>query len=213
MHKHKAHLVAKGFSQKEGIDYTETFASVSKMASLRILLSIAMTNRWFLHQMDVENAFLHGRFDETIYLRIPLGLDLAHDTPSQQVCLLQKSIYGLKQVSRVWHHTLSQTLLSLGFNTGKLGPLPIYKHLKLHNNIILAYVDDLLIASSNLDVLSSLKKDLHNVFKIRDLGEVKYFQGLEFSRTTDGLYVAQRKYILDILDLYDLTHCKPYSSP
>lgn len=94
--KHKAHLVAKCFNQKEGIDYTETFAPVSKMTTLRTFLANVVSKNWFLHQMDVHNAFLHGNLEETVFMQIPQGLELPSNAPPHPVYLLWKFIYGLK---------------------------------------------------------------------------------------------------------------------
>eukprot|EP00253_Pinus_taeda_P002752 PITA_02752 len=90
--KHKARLVAKGFSQVEGIDYTETFSPVAKMNSIRLVLSLAASLKWEVHQMDVKSAFLHGDLHEEIYMEQPIGFI---QTDSSLVCRLKKSLYGL----------------------------------------------------------------------------------------------------------------------
>ena len=115
--KYKARFVARGFSQKEGIDYEETFASVARYTSIRSVLSLAAVMKWKIHQMDVKTAFLNGVVEEEVYVEQPLGFE-THDRESH-VCRLKKALYGLKQEPRTWYGRIDNFLSSLGFTNSK----------------------------------------------------------------------------------------------
>lgn len=112
MDRHKARLVAKGFSQLEGIDYTETFSPVAKMNSLYLVLSLAASFKWEVHQMDVKYVLLHGDLHEEIFMEQPPGF-IQND--SSLVCRLRKSLYGLKQAPRAWYAKMDRFLLNKAF--------------------------------------------------------------------------------------------------
>ncbi|CAL1382351.1 unnamed protein product [Linum trigynum] len=121
LERHKARVVAQGFSQEFGVDFDETFAPVAKMVSVRTLLAVASVRRWPLYQLDVKNAFLHGDLKETVYMELPPGYCPQTDIPDP-VCLLQCSLYGLKQAPRAWFDKFHSTLLSLGFRQSQNDP-------------------------------------------------------------------------------------------
>ena len=115
LQRYKARLVAKGFQQSEGCDFTDTFSPVIKPTTIRIVLTIALTSRWPIHQIDINNAYLHGDLSSSVYMQQPPGFS----TDPTLVCRLNKAIYGLKQAPRAWFEKLSTTLLRLGFVAAK----------------------------------------------------------------------------------------------
>lgn len=115
--RYKARLVAKGFKQRYGIDYEDTFSPVVKAATIRLVLSIVVSQRWSLRQLDVQNAFLHGVLEEEVYMRQPPGYQ--DKRFPDYVCKLDKALYGLKQAPRAWYHRLSAKLQELGFKPSK----------------------------------------------------------------------------------------------
>ncbi|KAD4179955.1 hypothetical protein E3N88_28546 [Mikania micrantha] len=117
---YKACLVAKGFHQQPRVDYHETFSPVVKPATIRTILSLAVTQKWPLRQLDVQNAFLHGDLQETVYMKQPPGF--VDPTKPDHVCLLHKSLYGLKQAPRAWFTRLSIALQQLGFSGSRTDP-------------------------------------------------------------------------------------------
>eukprot|EP00253_Pinus_taeda_P024439 PITA_24439 len=140
--KHKARLVAKGFSQVEGIDYTETFSPVAKMNSIRLVLSLAASLKWEVHQMDVKSAFLHGDLHEEIYMEQPIGFI---QTDSSLVCRLKKSLYGLNQAPRAWYAKMDSFLLESSFSRCYSDNTVYTKKVGNSLIILVLYVDDLIL--------------------------------------------------------------------
>ena len=145
-HKHKARLVAKGFLQEGGIDYHETFSPVIKTTTIQLLLALAISQGWHIHQLDISNAFLHGDLQEIIYMDQPPGFQ--NTQFPHHVCQLKKSLYGLKQAPREWFHKLTGELLKLGFQDSKTDTSLFYT---LNGPIyLLIYVDDILLLGPSL---------------------------------------------------------------
>jgi len=215
LERHKARLVAKGYTQKEGLDYTDTFSPVAKMATIKMLLKISASKKWFLTQLDVSNAFLNGDLEEDIYMRLPEGYadSKGDQLPKNAVLRLKKSIYGLKQASRQWFLKFSNCLLDLGFIKGHGDHTLFVRCFGGEFLAVLVYVDDIVIASTTEGVAAQLTNALKESFKLRDLGPLKYFLGLEIARTVVGISICQRKYALELLAFSGMLDCKPSTIP
>jgi Reverse transcriptase (RNA-dependent DNA polymerase) len=189
--------VAKGFTQTYGIDYQETFAPVAKMSTVRILLSVATNLGWDLYQMDIKNAFLQGVLEEEVYMTLPPG----HKNTSNPslVCRLKKIIYGLKQSPRAWYVKLSFSLLKNNFIKSTADSSMFIKNSQNTTIIVLVYVDDIIITGNDNEEIKRVKKYLKDEFDIKDLGKLSYFLGIEIAHSRKGLFLSQRKYIIDLL--------------
>ncbi|KAF5468106.1 hypothetical protein F2P56_012286 [Juglans regia] len=149
-----------------------------------------------LHQFDVNNAFLHGDLNEDICMNKPPGYKKGSPT---QVCKLLKSLYELKQASRQWYSKFSTSLLESGFSQSKADYSFFNKETQGCFLALLVYVDDIIMASNDLNSINALKTFMHSKFKIKDLGSLMYFLGIEVARSSKGIHLCQRKYTLDIL--------------
>lgn len=144
----KTRLVAKSYSQTISLDYLDTFSPVAKLNSFRLLISLATNPDWPLHQLDVTNAFLHGDLQEVVYMQQSPGF--VAEGESNKVCLLQKSIYGLKQSPRAWFNKFSTILLDIGF-AGCVSDYSMFVKKTEKGCIILTvYVDELVISGSDV---------------------------------------------------------------
>lgn len=202
--RYKARLVAKGCAQRPGMDFQETFAPVAKIATIRTLLSIAVQRNLLIHQMDVKTAFLNGELKEEIYMRLPKD-----EQGKSRLCKLNRCIYGLKQASRNWNIRFDKTLMSLGFHK-LLTDTCVYKSETI---IIVLYVDDILIFCDNICNINMIKDSLTKSFKMKDLGEVKQFLGLDIVRNEGLMKISQKSYIEKLLFAYGMQNSKCVDTP
>lgn len=191
------------------------------MTTVRTVLAVAAMENWHAIQMDVTNAFLHGDLHEIVYMKMPQGYTgmgsrvtvNSTQNASDLVCKLKKSLYGLKQAPRQWFSKLSTTLIDFGYKQSKADYSLFTKVERNHITVVLVYVDDLLIAGSDLSAITQLKNMLSKTFHMKDLGDVTYFLGLEIDRTGSGFFICQKKYTLDLLKEYGMMNAKPLQLP
>jgi transposase InsO family protein len=210
--RYKARLVAKGYSQRPGFDYTEVFAPTFRYAAIRTIIALAAINDLHLRSVDISHAFINGDLEETIYMRQAEGF---HTGSSNQVYLLQKSIYGLKQAARQWNKKLHSSLEIMGFKRLE-SDRSIYIYIRGDVRIIMPiFIDDITFASSNSSAIDSAIKELSSHFKLRDLGPTSFLLGIEIVRNLANheISLSQRQYILDTLERFNMTDSNPVSTP
>ena len=219
----KARFVVKGYTQVKDIDYDDIYSPVVKSASLRTILSIIAKHGWYGHQIDVDTAFLIADLQENVYIDIPEGLDEILDlqsttrTPqpgsSRQVVRLKKNLYGLKQAPRNWFLTLHTWLENHGFSQSTADPCIYVLKDNLRHLLVSVYVDDLVLASPDLQQLENLKLDFKSSFPIKDLGNVSWLLGTSIDRHDNEIVMHQQQYIRNMLYRFGLQDCTPASTP
>ena len=200
INKYKARLVIKGYKQKEGLDYFDTYSPVTRITSIRMVLAIAALRNLEIHQMDVKTAFLNGDLDEEIYLEQPEGFV----APGQEkkVCKLVKSLYGLKQAPKQWHQKFDSVVLANGFKINECDKCIYIKNTVNGYVILFLYVDDMLIVGSDDEMIKSTNALLSTRFDMKDTGLADVILGVKILRTSDGLVLSQSHYVDKILDKF-----------
>ncbi|GJR63477.1 putative RNA-directed DNA polymerase [Tanacetum coccineum] len=209
--RYKARLVANGYTQTCRNDYSETFSPVAKINTIRVLISIAANKGWPLHQFDVKNAFLHGELKEEIYMEAPRGF--TDNFGEREVCLLKKSLYGLKQSPRAWFGRFTLAMKHYGFKQSNSDHTLFLKQRGNLITCLIIYVDDMIITGNDKEEITKLKKNLFTEFEMKDLGRLKYFLGIEVLRSKQVIFMYQKKYVLDLLAEIGMVDCKPADTP
>lgn len=209
--RYKARLVGKGFSQIEGIDYHETYSPVIRYNSIRMMIAIAAHLDLKISQMDAVTAFLNGKLNEEIFMEQPEHFN----DGSEKCCKLIKSIYGLKQSSRIWNETLNEALMCFGLIRSNVDQC-LYHMVKNEQILIVAiYVDDILIFSNQEDLEKEIKISLKSKFKMKDMGEVASILGIRVIRDRNAKTISldQTAYVNRILKRFSMQNCNAVSSP
>jgi len=232
----KARIVAKGYNQRHGVEHHHTFAPVARLESVRLLAALAAKLDLKVHQLDITTAYLNGELNEKIFMEPPKMLKemlskLSHREGKQsmigirtremiasleaeeKVCLLKKSLYGLRQAGRQWNKRLDTKLRSMGLIPTKGEPCMYHANHEDAILIIVIYVDDILIASQNPKWIEKTKKALAEDFEVKDFGLAKRCLGLEIIQNDNVISLSQGSYTRELLMRFGMNECKPASTP
>ena len=211
--RYKGRVVAKGYSQREGIDYQEVFSPVVRHISIRIMLSLVVHEDLELEQMDVKTAFLHGSLEEEIFMEQPDGFEQGGE---DKVCLLKKSLYGLKQSPRQWNKRFDKFMRDQEFTRSTQDQCVYIKEVAENRFVyLLLYVDDMLLAAKGMDEITKLKKLLSSEFDMKDLGSAKRILGMDIFRNREAgtLQISQSEYLQKVLKKINMVDCKSSNTP
>lgn len=201
--RHKACVVAKGFTQIPGRDYDKTYSPVARYDSLRLLIRIAAMTQQTIHQMDFNTAYLNSPLQHDVYMRAPPG------QPQRNVKLV-KALYGLKQSGREWFGTLTSRLMELDWKTTSIDPCVFVRDYDDTTCYLAIYVDDVILIGPQ----QLLKEFQHNIgFAYKDLGRARYLLGLEIKYSPNGITLTQAAYAARVLSRFNMAECNPRATP
>ncbi|PKI48780.1 hypothetical protein CRG98_030822 [Punica granatum] len=211
VNKYKARRIVKGYAQIWGVDYSETFAPVARLDTIRLLLAIVAERNWKIYQLDVKSVFLNGVLEEEIYVEQLEGFEVKG--AEGRVYKLRKGLYGLKQAPSAWYNKIDTYLQNLKFEKS-LSESTLYVKKEMDSIVILSlYVDDLLVTGDNKIQVEKLMGDLHKVFEMTDLGEMSYFLGMEVQQRKNEVFICQKKYLKEIMKKFKIEECNSASTP
>ena len=206
--RYKARWVARGFEQRDGIDYEQTYAPVVRAATSKILQSIAIVKGWSTRQWDVKTAFLNGKLDRWLYIKQPTGFQDASD----KVCMLVKPLYGLKQAGYEWYQELSEQLIKMGFIRSQLDEALYMNHEE--STYVTLYVDDMRAYGPNDDYLDKMNKRLGDKYTMSDATNSNLYLGMEVTKDEQGgVLLTQQRKIEDGLKELGLEDCNAVKTP
>jgi reverse transcriptase-like protein len=208
--KYKAQLVARGFTQIEGIDYDEMFAPIAKLTSLRTILALSNEHDLEVHQMDVKSAYLNGALKEEIYMEPPPGFNL----PDGMVLKLVKAVYGTKQGGRVWYEDIRETLRQMGYKHTEADHA-VFTHADSSMSTIALYVDDITMVFKDLQKINKDKEVLKRKYEMTDLGELNWILGICVTQDHHAgtIALSQKKFTEEILEQFKKTGLCLISTP
>ncbi|CAI7755216.1 unnamed protein product [Closterium sp. NIES-54] len=210
----KAHYIARGFSQQQGVDYFQTFSPTPKMTTLRVFLHIVAQRDYELHSLDFSTAFLPGSLHEEIWLRRPRGF--SGSFPAGTQWSLRRPVYGLRQAPREWHNTLRTTLAALGFTPSTADPsLFLHTDTSLPLFYVLVYVNKLVFATADTEALTLVKSELQKRHTCTELGELCSYLGLQITRdrARRTITLNQSHIVHQVLQRFGFQFSSPQPTP
>ena len=234
--KRKARIVARGFAQQPGIHFNQTFPPVARSSSIRLLVALAAKHGKTIKQVDVTTAYLNGVIKEEIFMETPKYLTKALESVIHRerscseiriiaekilqdletrckVCLLKKSLYGLRQAGKSCHEKLVEIMKKFGATSTNADSCSYYIGQGKDTLLIAVYVDDILVISRNKGKITKFKEYLSSKFEIKELGESKYCFGIEFTRNGNRIALQKRRYIRDVLERFGMTDSNSVNTP
>jgi len=207
----KARLVAKGYAQQHDVDYTEVFAPVARMDTVRMIIALAAKKGWLIYQLDVKSAFLHGELSEDLFVEQPKGYEQKGN--EHKVYKLHKALYGLKQAPRAWFSRIEAYFSHEGFQKCISEQTLFVKTSGGRILIVSIYVDDLIFTGDDEQMMLEFKQLMMRVFDMTDLGRMRFFLGIEVLQQTNGTYICQRKYTLEVLKRFGMEESNAVMNP
>lgn len=209
--KYKARLVVKGYAQSYGVDYTEVFAPVARLYTIRTILALAAQSNWEVFQLDVKSAFLHGELEEDVYVKQPEGYIKKGE--EEKVYKLKKALYGLKQAPRAWYSRIEAYFMREQFER-----CPSEHTLFTKSNggkllIVSLYVDDLIFTGNDREMCDEFKNSMMLEFEMTYLGLVKHFLGVEVKQCSEGIFICQRRYAREVLARFGMDESNAVKNP
>jgi hypothetical protein len=214
--RYKARLVARGFTQKEGLDFKETYSPVTKLTTIRTMLAVAAVKDYIVEQADISNAYLNAEVEEELYMEQPKGFVQCGPNGEVLVCRLRRSLYGLKQAGRNWNKKIDAWLKEHGFDQSTVDPClyVLRTNSKSGDYLALAvYVDDLISLTSSRVLRKRVIEEMAESFKLVDAGLAKWLLGTLIRQQDGTVTVSQQKYVETLLDRFGMKDCRPVSTP
>jgi hypothetical protein len=209
--RNKNRLVCKGYAHVEGVDFEKTFASVSRMEAIHLLLAYACSKNIKMYQMDVKSSFLNGELEEEVYIEQPEGFQLSEN--AYYVCKLKNAMYGLKEDPRAWYSRLDKYLHQARFRKGSAENNLYIKVSQGNILLVEVYVDDIIFGSVDDRLSQKFAKDMQNEFEMSLLGELSLFLGLQIRQSNQGIFISQTKYIREMIKRFKMEYCKLVITP
>lgn len=213
--RYKGRIVAKGYSQREGVDYTETFAPTARFGAVRAVIALAAIEDMELESIDIATAFLNGEIDAEVYMTKPEGLEMPGYEGPEWVLRLLKALYGIKQGPRCWSKRLHVVMTEIGFRRLECDHSVFVYERDGVKIIVPVHVDDLVLASKSKEAIEKVKRELKEKFKLREQGATSFLLGVQLERDREKrtILLSQPTYIDSLLKTYRMANCNGAKTP